>query len=117
LGAEKLQLQTAARLFAAVALLSVVALALVDLHEKSRLEPGLPSEVEGIEVKEGMGISPPALAPARHRAGGLPGPSCARWTPRAKGGQAIRQVQALARLPELAPARGRCQLAAQLLDD
>nr|WP_262905665.1 IS4 family transposase [Hymenobacter siberiensis] len=42
LGAEKLQLQTAHRLFAAVALLSVVALALVDLREKSRLEPDAP---------------------------------------------------------------------------
>ena len=37
LGAEKRQLQTAARLFAAVALLSVVALALVNLREKSCL--------------------------------------------------------------------------------
>ncbi|MBD2768232.1 IS4 family transposase [Hymenobacter sp. BT664] len=48
LGAEKLQLQTAARLFAAVALLSVVALALVDLREKSRLEPDLPAEAAGL---------------------------------------------------------------------
>ena len=44
LGAEKLQLQTANRLFAAVALLSVVALALVDLREKNRLQPDLPAE-------------------------------------------------------------------------
>ena len=48
LGAEKLQLQTAARLLAAVALLSVVALALVDLREKSRLEPDLPAEAAGL---------------------------------------------------------------------
>ncbi len=52
LGAEKLQLQTAARLFAAVALLSVVALALVDLREKSRLEPDLPAEAAGLTAAE-----------------------------------------------------------------
>ena len=52
LGAEKLQLQTAARLFAAVALLSVVALALVDLREKSRLEPELPAEAAGLTATE-----------------------------------------------------------------
>jgi hypothetical protein len=47
LGAEKLPRQTAARLFAAVALLSLVALALVDLREKSRLAPDLPAEAAG----------------------------------------------------------------------
>ncbi len=52
LGAEKLQLQTAARLFAAVALLSVVALALVDLREKSRLEPDAPAETAGLTSME-----------------------------------------------------------------
>ena len=52
LRAEKLQLQTAARLFAAVALLSVVALALVDLREKSRLEPDAPAETAGLTVTE-----------------------------------------------------------------
>ena len=52
LGAEKLQLQTAARLFAAVALLSVVALALVDLREKSRLEPNLPAEAADLTDTE-----------------------------------------------------------------
>ena len=52
LGAEKLQLQTAARLFAAVALLSVVALALVDLREKSRLEPDSPAEAAGLTSTE-----------------------------------------------------------------
>jgi hypothetical protein len=52
LGAEKLQLQTAGRLFAAVALLSVVALALVDLREKSRLEPDLPAEAAGLTASE-----------------------------------------------------------------
>ncbi len=52
LGAEKLQLQTAARLFAAVALLSLVALALVDLREKSRLEPDAPAEAAGLTATE-----------------------------------------------------------------
>ena len=52
LGVEKLQLQTAARLFAAVALLSVVALALVDLREKSRLEPDAPAELAGLTPTE-----------------------------------------------------------------
>ena len=52
LKAEKLQLQTAARLFAAVSLLSVVALALVDLREKSRLEPDAPAEAAGLTTKE-----------------------------------------------------------------
>ena len=45
---EQLPLQTATRLFAAVALLSVVALALVDLREKSRLEPDVPAEATGL---------------------------------------------------------------------
>lgn len=49
---EQLQLQTAARLFAAAALLSVVALALVDLREKSRLEPDLPAETAGLTPTE-----------------------------------------------------------------
>ena len=52
LGAEKRLLQTAARLFAAVALLSVVALALVALREKSRLEPDLPAEAAGLTATE-----------------------------------------------------------------
>ena len=52
LGAKKLQLQTAARLFAAVSLLSVVALALVDLREKSRLEPDAPAEAAGLSDTE-----------------------------------------------------------------
>ena len=61
---EKLQLQTAARLFAAVALLSVVALlsavallsvvalALVDLRERSRLVPDAPAETAGLTHNE-----------------------------------------------------------------
>ena len=50
LGPEKLQLQTAARLFAAVTLLSVVAL--VDLREKNRLQPNLPAEAAGLTATE-----------------------------------------------------------------
>ena len=50
LGAEKLQLQTAARLFAAVAVLSVVALALVELRENSRLQPDAPATAAGLEA-------------------------------------------------------------------
>lgn len=50
LGAERLQLQTAARLFAAVALLSVVALALVALRERSRQEPDAPAESAGLSA-------------------------------------------------------------------
>jgi len=50
LGAERLQLQTAARLFAAVALLSVVALALVELRERSRQQPDAPAEAAGLSA-------------------------------------------------------------------
>ena len=50
LGAERLQLHTAARLFAAVALLSVVALALVDLREHSRQRPDAPAEMAGLST-------------------------------------------------------------------
>jgi hypothetical protein len=48
LGAERLQLHTAHRLFAAVSLLSVVALALVDLREQSRQQPEAPAEAAGL---------------------------------------------------------------------
>ena len=50
LGAEKLPLQTAARLFAALALLSLVALALVDMREKSRFQPDWPATAAGLET-------------------------------------------------------------------
>jgi hypothetical protein len=50
LGAERLQLHTAPRLFAAVALLSVVALALVDLREHSRQQPDAPAEAAGLSA-------------------------------------------------------------------
>ena len=50
LGAERLQLHTAHRLFATVALLSVVALALVDLREQSRRQPDAPAEAAGLPL-------------------------------------------------------------------
>jgi hypothetical protein len=47
LGAERLQLETAARLFAAIAIMSIVALRLIDLREALRLEPQAPVEEAG----------------------------------------------------------------------
>jgi hypothetical protein len=44
LGAERLQLETAQRLFAAIAIMSLVALRLIDLREAVRLEPQAPAE-------------------------------------------------------------------------
>ena len=49
MGAEKRQLQTAARLFAAVALPRVVALVLVDLREQSRYYPERPADAAGLD--------------------------------------------------------------------
>jgi Transposase DNA-binding/Transposase Tn5 dimerisation domain len=44
LGAERLQLEKAERLFAAIAIMSLVALRLIDLREAVRLEPEAPAE-------------------------------------------------------------------------
>ena len=44
LGAERLQLERAERLFAAIAIMSVVALRLIDLREAVRIEPEAPAE-------------------------------------------------------------------------
>jgi uncharacterized membrane protein len=49
-GAQKRQLQTAHRLFAASALMSVVALGLVDWPEKSRLQAQLLAQALGWET-------------------------------------------------------------------
>jgi hypothetical protein len=49
LGAERLQFETAARLFAAVAIMSVVALRLVGLREQVRCLPDHPAEAAGLE--------------------------------------------------------------------
>lgn len=48
LGAERLQLETAPRLFAAIAIMSVVALRLIDLREAVRLNPDAPAETAPI---------------------------------------------------------------------
>jgi hypothetical protein len=51
-GVERLQLKTADRLFAAIALLSVVALRLLDLREHLRVAPAQPAEECGLETLE-----------------------------------------------------------------
>jgi hypothetical protein len=48
LGAERLQLETAARLFAAIAIMSLVALRLIDLREAVRMSPEAPAETAGL---------------------------------------------------------------------
>jgi len=52
LGAERLQLETAERLFAVIAVMSVVALRLVDLRERVRCEPDAPAETAGVSAEE-----------------------------------------------------------------
>jgi hypothetical protein len=52
LGAERLQLETAGRLFAAIALMSVVALRLVELREAVRVAPEAPAEQAGLSPVE-----------------------------------------------------------------
>lgn len=52
LGAERLQLETAHRLFAAISIMSVVALRLVDLKERVRISPQAPAEEAGLEPFE-----------------------------------------------------------------
>lgn len=48
LGAERLQLEKAGRLFAAIALMSVVAVRLVEFRERVRLIPNAPAEQSGL---------------------------------------------------------------------
>jgi transposase-like protein/transposase Tn5 family protein len=48
LGAERLQLETAAGLMAAIAIMSIVALRLLDLRERVRLHPEAPAEEAGL---------------------------------------------------------------------
>jgi len=50
LGAERLQLTTASRLFAAVSIMSVVALELIDLRENVRLHPDAPASSSGLSA-------------------------------------------------------------------
>jgi len=52
LNAEELQLETAHRLFAAIAVMSVVALRLLDLRELGRAAPNAPASVTGLSVME-----------------------------------------------------------------
>ena len=52
LGVQRLQLKTAHRLFSAIALLSVVALRLLDLREHLRVAPDQPAEKSGLETLE-----------------------------------------------------------------
>jgi hypothetical protein len=52
MGAERLQLETAARLFAATAIMSIVALRLLDLKELGRLLPEAPAERSGLDRLE-----------------------------------------------------------------
>ena len=52
LGADKLQLETGARLKAAVALMSVVAVRLLALKEQARVDPHAPAEKSGLEPEE-----------------------------------------------------------------
>ncbi len=49
LGAERLQLEHADRLFAAIALMSVVAVRLLDLKERVRAAPDAPAESSGVD--------------------------------------------------------------------
>ena len=52
LGADKLELETGARLKAAVALMSVVAVRLLALKEPARVDPQAPAEKSGLEPEE-----------------------------------------------------------------
>lgn len=52
LGAERLQLETADRLFSAIAIMSVVALRLLDLRERMRATPDAPANESGLSPFE-----------------------------------------------------------------
>ena len=52
LGAERLQLEKAERLFAAIAIMSLVALRLIDLREAVRIEPEAPAAQSGLAPLE-----------------------------------------------------------------
>jgi hypothetical protein len=52
MGAERLQLETAARLYAAIALMSVVTLRLLDLRERAWLDSQAPAEQSGLDPLE-----------------------------------------------------------------
>ena len=52
MGAERVQMETAERLFAAVAVMSVVGLRLLNVRERARLEPQAPASSSGLEPLE-----------------------------------------------------------------
>ena len=52
LGAERLQLESAEALFAAIAIMSVVALRLINLRERVRINPDASAEEAGLEKLE-----------------------------------------------------------------
>jgi hypothetical protein len=52
MGAERLQLETAERLYAAIALMSVVTLRLLDLRERAWVNPEAPAERSGLDALE-----------------------------------------------------------------
>jgi Transposase DNA-binding len=52
MGAERLQLETAARLYAAIAVMSVVTLRLLDLRERAWVDPEAPAERSGLDALE-----------------------------------------------------------------
>lgn len=52
LGAERLQLEKAERLFAAIAIMSLVALRLIDLREAVRIDPDAPAETSSLAPLE-----------------------------------------------------------------
>lgn len=52
LGAERLQLEEANRLFAAIAIMSIVALRLIDVRERFRIDPDAPAEKSGLSSLE-----------------------------------------------------------------
>jgi hypothetical protein len=52
LGAERLQMETGERLFAAVAMMSVVALRLLEVREAVRRDPDAPAETSGLDETE-----------------------------------------------------------------
>jgi hypothetical protein len=52
LGAERLRLETAARRYAATAIMSIVALRLLDLRELGRAAPDAPAERSGLDPLE-----------------------------------------------------------------
>jgi len=52
LGAERLQMESVERIYAAIALMSVIAARILDLKEAARLDPFGPAEASGLSAKE-----------------------------------------------------------------